>query len=466
MKVSNYTRWMLIGWAVPIIMFPTALFLWKPLASVAWIGCIFFFVMSVVDFRRGHNKWNVLFARYEYQEGELRSQTEQIAQLQAERERREQEIDQQYQTLETEKDLLQNTLVQREAELAALQSEWSCLSNLKEKTQLLALTLRDQVPVIAAQLQNVNRQTEKAALGVGDHFQLILTAAESQNQKSLELAESYSGTVGGAGDDILKGIAELASTIEAFASRISDNQQLDLAVQVLVSHIETIRSSVAEIGSIADQTNLLALNAAIEAARAGEAGRGFAVVSHEVRKLSERSLKAGKDIAGLAKVIESDLSHLRAGLTGASQRDRDQTVRSQAAVTAIRDKVQAITADTAQSLELVRQQGNEIGARFSNVVVSLQFQDITRQEIEHVIEILRQLESQALEITPEDLIKPGSNNLTRMQANYTCVPEHQILDEIVNGSKKNKACLASLPVSIVNSSAVSENDFGDNITLF
>jgi methyl-accepting chemotaxis protein len=72
------------------------------------------------------------------------------------------------------------------------------------------------------------------------------------------------------------------------------------AVQETVGAMHKIADRVGIIEDIARQTNLLALNAAIEAARAGEQGRGFSVVASEVRKLSERSQSAAKEIGELA----------------------------------------------------------------------------------------------------------------------------------------------------------------------
>ena len=80
--------------------------------------------------------------------------------------------------------------------------------------------------------------------------------------------------------------------------------ETEVTTEFLKTRTDEIRIIVATITGISSQTNLLALNAAIEAARAGQYGKGFAVVADEIRKLSQDSENATKEIAEKLKDIQ------------------------------------------------------------------------------------------------------------------------------------------------------------------
>lgn len=87
------------------------------------------------------------------------------------------------------------------------------------------------------------------------------------------------------------------------------------------------------IKGIASQTNLLGLNAAIEAARAGDQGRGFAVVAEEVRKLSEQSQIAAKNIQANLIEMNNAVSKINQAIetTGAISEEQAATTQEIAA---------------------------------------------------------------------------------------------------------------------------------------
>jgi methyl-accepting chemotaxis protein len=131
----------------------------------------------------------------------------------------------------------------------------------------------------------------------------VSSASQALSQGTTEQATSV--------QEITANLEQMNAIINQNASNSSETRRIAVkgareaeeggrAVQETVGAMHKIADRVSIIEEIARQTNLLALNAAIEAARAGDQGRGFSVVASEVRKLSERSQSAAKEIGELA----------------------------------------------------------------------------------------------------------------------------------------------------------------------
>src|SRR3954469_14435584 len=129
----------------------------------------------------------------------------------------------------------------------------------------------------------------------------VSSASQALSQGTTEQATSV--------QEITANLEQMNAIINQNAANSSETRQIAVkgareaeeggrAVQETVKAMHKIADRVGIIEEIARQTNLLALNAAIEAARAGDQGRGFSVVAAEVRKLSERSQAAAKEIGG------------------------------------------------------------------------------------------------------------------------------------------------------------------------
>jgi len=197
----------------------------------------------------------------------------------------------------------------------------------------------------------------------------------------------------------------LVGVIESLQGATAVTQQTLVDLNTIINASEKANEMVNEIGSIADQTNLLALNAAIEAARAGEHGRGFAIVADEVRKLSDRSHVAADEIRRVITGIGLESKDIYTKAEHSANETQTTAITASEVVDDTLKKIDETIIGIRSQLDGLTSETESLAQDISEIVVSMQFQDITRQRIEHVITPLLEFKSELEAIVRGESVK-------------------------------------------------------------
>lgn len=274
----------------------------------------------------------------------------------------------------------------------------------RTKTRMLVDEVADELDaiksfddVIRNQLTNVVNQTEDAAFAISSQLQTIDSVVTKLDQFVSQISDESAAMQDVSEARIDQNRQMIAKMTEYIQRRIDAAASDQQRVAQVVKEARGLESLVQLIRDIAAQTNLLALNAAIEAARAGEAGRGFAVVADEVRKLSQETDQAvsriNHGIQGVATTIEAQFSHALSTQQVEEERNILSVFSEQ--MGALSRSYEEVTAHEKSALATVNECSSELSTMFMDALASIQFQDVTRQQLNHVGEALTRLDGHA-----------------------------------------------------------------------
>ncbi len=300
------------------------------------------------------------------------------------------------------------------------------------------------------EMQYVIDQTGTAVAQLGESFQGILGAIQKSTEESQALIAHFTaGRNGGryafdSMEELLRRNREQDEIVTRVIGSIMEaTENLRREVEKMAGEVAGIQNIAEEVGYIADQTNLLALNAAIEAARAGEHGRGFAVVADEVRKLSDKALDAGKRIEKMSTSIRRQIDASTSQTQEVMGRNTDNAAATQVSLKNFEVRFTDSLGALADAMRAMTTSAETTGREISNVVFSLQFQDIVRQRLEHVIK--------ALEAQGEDLLGD--------------IPAVQDVSPLLSGWRPNPGKREHLQTVVTVDNHYDVNN-GDNVVLF
>jgi methyl-accepting chemotaxis protein len=296
--------------------------------------------------------------------------------------------------------------------------------------------------LLSRQLTNTNETAGAAIVAVVERLGRVHDEA-TRMLEALDQGRQRTAALSVEARQLIRESAQHVVRMEVYrAQRGEQAREEAAAIQSVTAQMGELNHLTTVIREVAVQTNLVALNAAIEAARAGDAGKVFAMVADEVRGLSARVTGAAQHIDSC---IEAVLKTLSEKLVLAQTRNAQEAHW----LSELGVAVQRMAADfetTVNELDIMANQVHgsvdSIRAALMEVLTQTQFQDITRQQIEHVQSGLGVCSGRVGALATElqcDLVSPLriptlAQDLQALQETYTMASE-QLVHAQVAGDK-------------------------------
>ena len=243
---------------------------------------------------------------------------------------------------------------------------------------------------VSAALSDLGRRTEGEFLSVGENLREVHARAKAVSEKASSAAALASGA------EIvsaIEGLRAMVGRMNVFLSRSgSEAARNEEALRRVGRILGEVRAPLMEFKKVVRSLRVLGVSTKIESARLGQRSGDF-------RTLAE-------SVGNLATLIESKSDNLVERATDLDTSIGDTLSRVLDHEAALRERARAILADASNSLAaLVDAQGkgaetakavsdrsSGISGDIGAVVTSMQFHDITRQQIEHVVDAFADLD--------------------------------------------------------------------------
>ncbi len=246
-----------------------------------------------------------------------------------------------------------------------------------------------RLSTIGSRITLLNGSTEEEFLAIGSRLHDFYARAGEIEGMSRQVADLILGEEVGRDMAALHGIVD---RITDYLNRAeAETEQSSTTLQTILSYIGCVDEPLEGFRKIIKNLHMLSTAVKIESARLGEGAAGFTTLADDVERLSvsikEKSVAILAEKDTLSAMIGGTLARVTA--TEAEQRGNvrqilDRTRESLATLAEIHGRC-------SEAVAIVTSSSAETAESIAEVVTSLQFHDITRQQIEHVKEALDDL---------------------------------------------------------------------------
>lgn len=297
------------------------------------------------------------------------------------------------------------------AEQQELLQRWMSLAGMQQRV----------IEALVSEIVGTSAFVETEAEALSGRFQRLAYSAEQQTARVQSMSNLAKGIEVDGEQVPIETIASLLEgTLSDVVTKIlmlsKDSMAMVYALDGLSANVVQVDKCMVQLNRINKTTNMLALNARIEAERAGSAGMAFRVVAGEVQELSKATENLSREMQAEIKTVTTGIKDGQQTLQRVATIDMSENImakdRLEVLLSALinrSDNLSSIVAEAAG-------EAAQISSDVDGMVTGIQFQDRTRQRLEHVVDTLHVI-GQAVEdikdrtraVVPELSSDPGAD---------------------------------------------------------
>lgn len=264
--------------------------------------------------------------------------------------------------------------------LRAMLGEWAGAS------QTAAANLR-QARVM---LDEVTQQSEAAAASIGRSFRVVMNKTGQQMDDALRLLKSNSDGAGGSTwlslPDFIRAYEKQLDTVTGRMMDFSKaSEEMSRHQEVVRDHSLAIDEMLDELRNMAARIRKLALDSTVAANRdVGSDTRWFVEIADRIRETSTSAHELTRRMRDGLEQIREVMGATYEELSKSSDNVRLAAVQAKVDVSQLNIATMEKAREVTGTLEKITVLGKEVRQDINQIIVAMQYQDITQQKLEHV----------------------------------------------------------------------------------
>ena len=267
--------------------------------------------------------------------------------------------------------------------------------SMTQEDQLRAMLVRctQDLAGLGSDVVKVFTSKERDFLDLGRDLEGFAGQAQAVAESAMELARHASSQA------VHEAIQRLSDYLDGLREIFGQvGQEQSLAELAAIADIEThLVRAVGDFGKLVKHLSMLGIATRIESARLGSEGLGFSTLADDVETLAGKIDKSVADILVRCQSLGSFTSATKARAASIQELQKSLSQTISGTLQAGVKQLNGLADDSQAVIESLAERAHDVYARVSQTVISLQFHDIIRQQLEHTAESMEEVRRMAAE---------------------------------------------------------------------